>query len=250
MTEPTDPWQPRHARADEPEIYLGPPAMPTGGSQAPAAAGYPPSAAPAYGWVPPAWLTDAPPPPPPAPRRNRAPWIALAVGVLLVAAGAVWFVARHDSSSSAAGRLVMPERIGAYTQVHGAAADRERSLISGFAQGSTAGKRFFQAASFAFYGKDAGDTPQLVSFAAPASAAAGSPLDVDQLRSLDPNARTYPAGPRGGTVACAVIPIATQHETLCAWQDAQVVGVLVSVLPALPGPQAATVVNQLRDELH
>jgi hypothetical protein len=240
-----DPFAP----VEPPPLYSPPPLTAPGPVQ-------PLGPDPAVGhWV---YIRDSPPaaPEPDAPwwkprGRRLAAVVTAVVGVVAIVIVAV--IGGHAAKPPT---LVAPQSFGGYSQVTSDTADRISSELKslGASEGPDTAAAF-RGATVATYG-DNGDTVSLIffGFSAKGTDAFGgsSPTEVtsEVLSALATNPTTYPAGPHGGSLTCAQATVGIASETVCAWDDSKVFGMVVSANPALDPSVVAGLVNQLRDELH
>ncbi|MER7669825.1 hypothetical protein ABTY61_15330 [Kitasatospora sp. NPDC096128] len=199
--------------------------------------GYPgaPGAAGAY---PPYYGGYAPVPPPR--RSHRTLWIVLGTigAVVLLGGGALAYAVWDATNSAGTQKVVLPETFQDLTRDNDSAvtAEMERSMAKSFGQGDGAWNPIGVAGVY----QDAQSRQQLIVAGgygkvllpkeqldqAFAGAGGGKADAITQRHTVD-------AGPKGGTMECAVMTRSNHQAGLCVWADSSSV-ILVGRVPA-PG---------------
>jgi hypothetical protein len=150
-------------------------------------------------------------------------------------------------------RLTAPASFANYRRLDGAASTQVAQSLRAAGAAVPQAKAFYDAAAIAAYATNVSDQPALILIVVKASAVTGlgmtdpqSTVDDLLVASTSDNHR-YPPGPHGGAMNCGTAQFGAASETVCAWSDAQTVGLLVSARPALPEAQAAQVTLAARD---
>lgn len=195
------------------------------------------------------------PQPAPRGRRRTARLVALIVGavaVVAVAGVAVWAVAGRGGGSAANGRLALPATFAGYTQLHNELSDRVETAIREFAKTAGAGDVIGADATIGSYSHNTGDQPVLVAVVLPTStvgsSAGGSPTAVvdDMMMGTGAVTRAFAPGPHGGAVSCGVATFGIAKETMCAWADTRLAGILYSINEGKSPQDIAAVTQQFR----
>jgi len=204
------------------------------------------------GWVGPDGTWTALEPTPPTRRRNTG-LIAVAIAVVLVAAGVgAFFLLRSDNGKSGTKATKAPGSFAGYTLLDNAAATQVKNSMRslGGSMGGSAG-RLFDAATIAVYAHDSGDQPVLITLTVPTSAAGSdhTPEDIttQMLSGATASNDSFPAGSHGGSLRCGLAQFGAVSETMCAWSDPNRSGLLVSVRESLRPADLAQLAQRFRD---
>jgi hypothetical protein len=65
----------------------------------------------------------------------------------------------------------------------------------------------------------------------------------------DPAARHFPTGRHGGSAICGTATFGIAHETICAWADTRLAGILYSVNEGKTAPALASLTRTFRNRL-
>jgi hypothetical protein len=214
----------------------------------PLQAGYPSQQwVPQPGWAQPNWT----PPAAPAPRRRRVVVIGAVAVLVLALVGVVAYFATGSNSSDK--HVAVPASFAGYTQLHNDIATRVESVIRDVAKdaGGSEGAQMFQAATVAVYAHDSGDLPVLIVMVFPtpaASSTSASPdVSAELLSGAAPDAGLVEPGRHGGTARCGSTMFGTAAETMCAWSDQHLSGMLVSVHESKTPAGLADLMRTFRD---
>lgn len=225
---------------------------------------YPPAGYPGYPsqqWPPQQWPPQQWPPQPgwsepPAGsgRRRRIAVIGVVTVVLLALVGVVVYFSVGSGSSKPGGHVAVPATFAGYTRLHNDISARVESTMRDFARnaGGGAGAQLLQAATIGVYSHNTGDQPVLIAMVVPTSAAStSSPQDIaaELLSGATADARGVAPGSHGGTAQCGDATFGTVAETMCAWSDSHVSGMLVSVNESKSPAELADVMRTFRDHV-
>lgn len=198
-------------------------------------------------------------PEPPAPRRrNRRRMIAAIAGglvVLAVVGAIVGGLVAGSGNAKPAVHVSLPAAFSGYTQLHNAMSDRVENAIRDFAKNAGIGGAFDADATIGSYSHNTGDQPVLVTLVLPISAAGGtsgeSPEHVvaEMMMGTGADTQHFAPGRHGGSAECGQATFGVAKETLCAWADTRLAGVIYSINEGKTPAAMATLTRQFRDRI-
>jgi hypothetical protein len=183
-----------------------------------------------------------PPASPPAPPPGY-PWrtLLIVLGSLVAVVAAVLVVVLAVLPASDPPHFAVPEKFDGYTQTHGADAQRVRRAF-----GSSGGLgSFVRTSTTSVWAKDSGDITRLVTFVSTTSGSAATQTEQVMSGALGSDGSAYPLD--GGSLRCGEQPAGGDGETVCAFADGHVLGIVISVNPALDPSTTAVLAQRFRD---